>query len=136
MTPPVSPRGSRDDTPDVPPAPSVGVPPAPPVDVPPAPPVPLGRLPVGDGWVPAPRTGPVIFPYDGEEFATAPVGDPDLACRAVEHAAAVRPRVAKLAARVRRQVLGGVAADLADVAGPMEDLLVRETGKPRIDCRT
>ncbi|MEV5593737.1 aldehyde dehydrogenase family protein [Streptomyces sp. NPDC052496] len=93
-------------------------------------------LPVGDGWVPAPRTGPVVFPYDGEEFATAPVGDAGLARRAVEHAVAVRARVAELASRVRRQVLNGVAADLEDVAGPVEDLLVRETGKPRTDCRT
>ncbi|WP_157851657.1 aldehyde dehydrogenase family protein, partial [Streptomyces monomycini] len=105
-------------------------------DAPPLPPVPPARLPVGDNWVPAPRTGPVIFPYDGAEFAMAPVGDTDLARRAVEHAVAVRPRVAKLTSRVRRQVLGGVAADLEDVAGPMEELLVRETGKPRTDCRT
>lgn len=93
-------------------------------------------LPVGDGWVPAPRTGPVVFPYDGTQFATAPVGDADLARRAAGHAAAVRARVARLASRVRRRVLRGVAADLEAVTGPMEDLLVLETGKPRTDCRT
>ncbi|MBZ4014890.1 aldehyde dehydrogenase family protein [Streptomyces purpurogeneiscleroticus] len=93
-------------------------------------------LPVGDGWVPAPATEPVTFPYDGSEVARAPVGDEALARRAVEHAAALRKDVARLPTRVRRRVLGGVAAALAEVARPMEDLLVLETGKPRVDCRT
>ncbi|MFC6066277.1 aldehyde dehydrogenase family protein [Streptomyces ochraceiscleroticus] len=93
-------------------------------------------LPVGDGWVPAPATESVTFPYDGSEVAQAPVGDEALARRAVEHAAALRKDVARLPTRVRRRVLGGVAAALAEVARPMEDLLVLETGKPRVDCRT
>jgi len=93
-------------------------------------------LPVGDAWVSAARRAPVRFPYDGAAFAEAAVGDPALARQAVEHAAALRPSVARLSSRVRRRVLGGVAAALQDVSGAMEDLLVLETGKPRVDCRT
>ncbi|GAA0471738.1 aldehyde dehydrogenase family protein [Streptomyces olivaceiscleroticus] len=95
-----------------------------------------GGLPIGDGWVPAPRTEPVVFPYDGSEIARAPVGDEALARQAVDHAAALRKDVGRLPSRIRRRVLGGVAAALAEVARPMEDLLVLETGKPRVDCRT
>lgn len=91
-------------------------------------------LPVGDGWVPASTSGPVRFPYDGSEIGTAPIGDESLAVRAVEHAAALRPRVGGLTAGVRRQVLTGVAAALADAVPELVDLLVLETGKPRVDC--
>ncbi|MGW6025803.1 aldehyde dehydrogenase family protein [Streptomyces sp. NPDC055099] len=92
-------------------------------------------LPVGDGWVTAPGSGPVRFPYDGGEIGTAPIGDADLAARAVEHAAAVRVRVAGLPAGVRRQVLAGVAEALAEAVPELVDLLVLETGKPRVDCQ-
>ncbi|MFH8486770.1 aldehyde dehydrogenase family protein [Streptomyces longisporoflavus] len=91
-------------------------------------------LPVGDGWVAAPAGQPVLFPYDGSEIAVAPVGDADLAARAVEHAAAIRVRVGRLSAGVRRQVLAGVAAALAEAVPDLVDLLVLETGKPRADC--
>ncbi|MFG3259552.1 aldehyde dehydrogenase family protein [Streptomyces sp. NPDC048172] len=93
-------------------------------------------LPVGDGWVPAPGTATVTFPYDGSAVAAAPVGDEALARRAVEHAASLRRTVAKLPTRTRRAVLSGVADALAEVSEGMEDLLVLETGKPRADCRT
>ncbi len=95
-----------------------------------------GGLPVGDAWIPATRWEPVRFPYDGNEIGDAPLGDEELAHRAVEHAAALRTTVAKLPTRVRRRVLAGVASALEAVARPMEDLLVLETGKPRVDCRT
>ncbi|MEV8318664.1 aldehyde dehydrogenase family protein [Streptomyces sp. NPDC059900] len=91
-------------------------------------------LPVGDGWVAAPAGKAVLFPYDGTEIAVAPVGDADLAGRAVGHAAAIRVRVGGLSAGVRRKVLAGVAATLAEAAPDLVDLLVLETGKPRVDC--
>jgi acyl-CoA reductase-like NAD-dependent aldehyde dehydrogenase len=93
-------------------------------------------LPVGEATVSAPRAQPVHFPFDGSEIAHAPLGDESVALEAVEHAAALRSQLGKLPSRVRRRVLTGVAAALEDVAGPMEDLLVLETGKPRVDCRT
>ncbi|MGW2230736.1 aldehyde dehydrogenase family protein [Streptomyces formicae] len=91
-------------------------------------------LPVGDGWAPAPGTAAVTFPYDGTEIGQAPVGDAALARRAVEHADALRKRVGALPAHTRRQVLARVAQDLADALPGLVDLLVLETGKPRVDC--
>lgn len=93
-------------------------------------------LPVGDGWVPAPEQQDVLFPYDGSLVAQAPLGGEALARQAVEHAAALRRATAALPTRTRRSVLGGVADALESVAAGMEDLLVLETGKPRVDCRT
>jgi len=98
------------------------------------PPYPDG-LPIGDGWAPAPGAATVRFPYDDSPVADAPVGDVDLARRAVEHAAGLRGAVAKLPTRTRRAVLAGVADALARVADGMEELLILETGKPRVDCR-
>ncbi|WP_055703020.1 aldehyde dehydrogenase family protein, partial [Streptomyces silaceus] len=91
-------------------------------------------LPVGDGWIPAPGRAPVIFPHDGGEIGEAPVGDATLAERAVAHAAGLRRRVGALPAHVRRRVLAEVAAELADALPAYVDLLVLETGKPRVDC--
>nr|WP_180218755.1 aldehyde dehydrogenase family protein [Streptomyces albus] len=93
-------------------------------------------LPVGEGRVPAPSHRTVAFPYDASPVAEAPVGDAALAARAVEHAAGLRRRAAALPTRTRRAVLGSVADALEGVAARMEDLLVLETGKPRVDCRT
>ncbi|MEV8015763.1 aldehyde dehydrogenase family protein [Streptomyces sp. NPDC086554] len=92
-------------------------------------------LPVGDGSAAAPRRRAVCFPFDGSEIGTAPVGDAELAARAVEHAAAIRGQVGRLTAGVRRQVLAGVADALADAAPELVDLLVLETGKPLVDCQ-
>ncbi|MBO8192668.1 aldehyde dehydrogenase family protein [Streptomyces oryzae] len=93
-------------------------------------------LPVGGSWVAAPDHQVVSFPYDSTPVAQAPVGDPELARQAVEHAAALRREVAALPTRTRRAVLAGVAEALEGVAAGMEELLVLETGKPRVDCRT
>lgn len=93
-------------------------------------------LPVGDAEVTTSQRQDVRFPYDGRTFATSPLGDEDLARRAVEHASALRPEVARLPSRTRRRVLSGVAADLEANAAAMEELLILETGKPRVDCRT
>ncbi|MGI5347633.1 aldehyde dehydrogenase family protein [Streptomyces sp. CA-250714] len=93
-------------------------------------------LPVGESWSAAPGQQLVTFPYDGSPVAQAPLGDPALARQAVEHAAALRREVSALPTRTRRAVLGGVAEALESVAAGMEDLLVLETGKPRVDCRT
>ncbi|MFI8848711.1 aldehyde dehydrogenase family protein [Streptomyces sp. NPDC053499] len=93
-------------------------------------------LPVGDSWVAAPDHQAVSFPYDSTPVAHAPVGDTQLARQAVEHATALRRTVGALPTRTRRAVLAGVAEALESVAAGMEDLLVLETGKPRVDCRT
>ncbi|SFP87753.1 Acyl-CoA reductase [Amycolatopsis arida] len=98
------------------------------------PPYPAG-LPVGPGWLPAERTEPVLFPYDGGVVAPAPVGTAEQATAAVDAAVAVRSRVAALPSRVRRAVLTGVREALAERREELEHLLVLETGKPLADCR-
>jgi len=92
-------------------------------------------LPVGDTWEPAPATAEVRFPYDGTLVATAPVGDTDLAKRALEEALAVREHVGRLPSRVRRQALLTAHDEVAARRTDFEELLVLETGKPRVDCR-
>lgn len=96
--------------------------------------LPVG-LPVGDAWVDAPALADVRFPYDGSFVAAAPVGDAATARRAVDEAVAVRAATAALPSHVRRAALLSVHAALAARADDLVDLLVLETGKPRVDCR-
>lgn len=92
-------------------------------------------LPVGPGWVDVDEHSDVVFPYSGEVVARAPLGDKDLAGRAVDHAVAVASQVARTPSRVRRAVLLAVARRLDANRDAMEQLLVLETGKPLRDCR-
>jgi acyl-CoA reductase-like NAD-dependent aldehyde dehydrogenase len=91
-------------------------------------------LPIGPDWVPAAATRPVVFPYDGSTVADAPVGDARLARLAVDQAAEIRPAVARLSAGARRTVLARVAEAVAAQRESLIELLVAETGKPRVDC--
>ncbi|MFI5706218.1 aldehyde dehydrogenase family protein [Kribbella sp. NPDC051620] len=92
-------------------------------------------LPIGSGWIPAPSTAPVHFPYDGTLVARAPVGTVDLARQALENALSVRAEVGRLPSHVRRKVLQGALSALASQRDAFVDLLVLETGKPVVDCR-
>jgi acyl-CoA reductase-like NAD-dependent aldehyde dehydrogenase len=92
-------------------------------------------LPIGESWVDAPSTAPVIFPYDGSTVADAPVGDVSLAGRALDHALAVRETVGRLPSYVRRKVLQSVHSTITAERDAFIDLLVLETGKPLVDCR-
>ncbi len=93
-------------------------------------------LPVGDAWVPAPQQADIRFPYDGSLVASAPVGDAAIAGRALDHAVAVRDTVGRLPSHVRRAALSGAHRALAERRTELEQLLVLETGKPLVDCRT
>ena len=95
-----------------------------------------GKLPIGDGWVSAPALAPVRFPFDGSVVDQAPVGDAAQAVSAVDAAWAVRTAVAKLTAGQRIAVLAQVAGSVTAKAAVLVDLLVLETGKPRVDCVT
>ena len=92
-------------------------------------------LPIGDGWLPAPSTAEVHFPFDGSLVATAPVGDAALAVRALDEALSVRHEVARLPSHVRRQALQTAHDQIALHRDDFERLLVAETGKPLVDCR-
>ena len=92
-------------------------------------------LPIGDGWVPAPATDKVHFPYDGSMVAEAPVGDAPLATRAVNEALAARHLTGRLPSHVRRAALLATHAAIAQRRTDFEQLLVLETGKPLVDCR-
>ena len=92
-------------------------------------------LPIGESWVDAPSTAPVIFPYDGSTVADAPVGDVGLARQALDHALAVRETVGRLPSYVRRKALQSVHSTISAEREAFIDLLVLETGKPLVDCR-
>jgi acyl-CoA reductase-like NAD-dependent aldehyde dehydrogenase len=93
-------------------------------------------LPVGDGWVPAPQQAEIRFPYDGSLVASAPVGDAAMAGHALDHAVGLRDTVGRLPSHVRRAALSGAHQALAERRTEVEQLLVLETGKPLVDCRT
>jgi acyl-CoA reductase-like NAD-dependent aldehyde dehydrogenase len=98
------------------------------------PPYPSG-LPIGDGWIEAPTSFMVRFPYDGSPVAAAPTGDVDLAYRALDASAAVAEQVAALRSHARRSALRHASEDVAAHREEFEQLLVLETGKPLVDCR-
>ncbi|WP_020663516.1 aldehyde dehydrogenase family protein [Amycolatopsis benzoatilytica] len=92
-------------------------------------------LPVGPGWMCTADSAEVVFPYDGSVVGSAPVGTPALAVRAVDEAVAVAGAVAALPSRTRRTLLNDVAAAVRSRRAEFEQLLVRETGKPLVDCQ-
>ncbi|MFB6851050.1 aldehyde dehydrogenase family protein [Streptomyces sp. NPDC056341] len=92
-------------------------------------------LPVGDSWVAATAAEDVRFPYDGTLVASAPVGDTDLARRALDAADAVRHQVGRLPSHTRRAALLATHEAVTARRDDFERLLVRETGKPLVDCR-
>ncbi|WP_049577761.1 aldehyde dehydrogenase family protein [Nonomuraea sp. SBT364] len=92
-------------------------------------------LPIGDGWVEAPATSEVIFPYDGSAVTSGPAGDAALAARALDEALAVAPAMAALPSHARRTALMAAHDALRERRADFERLLVLETGKPLVDCR-
>ncbi|HZX07878.1 aldehyde dehydrogenase family protein [Kribbella sp.] len=92
-------------------------------------------LPIGESWIEAPASVPVIFPYDGTPVADAPVGDVAIARAALGNALAVRETVGRLPSYVRRKVLRDVHSAVLSERDAFVDLLVLETGKPLVDCR-
>ncbi len=97
---------------------------------------PAGALPIGDGWLPVEGALNVVFPYDGSVVGPAPVSRVADSLAALDAAEAARSEVAALTTAQRKSILAAVHDRLAADAQRFEDLLVLETGKPRIDCRT
>jgi acyl-CoA reductase-like NAD-dependent aldehyde dehydrogenase len=94
-------------------------------------------LPIGDRWITdGVAAAAVEFPFDGSVVATAPVGHADHARQALDAGVAVQPVMAGLPAAIRRQLLLDVGAALRERRQDFQQLLVAETGKPLVDCRT
>ena len=98
-------------------------------------PYPAG-LPIGEHWLDCPEQLQIVFPFDGSPVASSPVGSTEHARLAVEAAASVRAELAGLSAGIRRTLLSDIHDALADRTAEFEQLLVLETGKPLVDCRT
>jgi acyl-CoA reductase-like NAD-dependent aldehyde dehydrogenase len=92
-------------------------------------------LPVGDRWEPTAAIEEIHFPFDGTLVGHSPVGDKDMARRAIEEAVRVRDHVAGLPSHVRRSALLATHQVLTSRRTDFEELLVLETGKPLVDCR-
>jgi acyl-CoA reductase-like NAD-dependent aldehyde dehydrogenase len=93
-------------------------------------------LPIGAGWRRPAEQRPVVFPYDGSVVAQTPWGSVEDAESALAAAARAVPVAAGLPAHERRRILMAVAAGVRKLAVDLAALLVLETGKPLIDCRT
>ena len=98
-------------------------------------PYPAG-LPIGERWVDCPEQAEIVFPFDGSPVALSPVGTAAQASLAVDAAASVRAELAGLSTGIRRTLLVGIHDALAERTAEFEQLLVLETGKPLVDCRT
>src|SRR5690606_27408594 len=92
-------------------------------------------LPVGPGWLPAPASSDIVFPFDGSVIAQAPVADVALAEIALDHAEELAAEAAKLSSATRREWLLKVERAVAARSEELVDLLILETGKPRVDCQ-
>lgn len=98
-------------------------------------PYPAG-LPIGEGWLDCSEQQEIVFPFDGSPVALSPVGTVQHAVQAVDAAHSVRAELAGLSTGSRRALLIGIHDALAERTADFEQLLVLETGKPLVDCRT
>src|SRR5690625_6382570 len=93
-------------------------------------------LPIGDGWIRGTDSQEIVFPYNGETVAMAPVSSVQDSRDALDHAERVRAEVATLTTEQRKTALFALTDLVRDHAARLEEILVYETGKPRADCRT
>ncbi|MBL3698292.1 aldehyde dehydrogenase family protein [Leucobacter luti] len=96
---------------------------------------PAGQLPIGTEWRTVAAAQDVVFPYDGSVVAQAPVSAVQDSRDALDAAEAARPEVAALTTAQRKSVLLAVHDRLKAEAERFVDLLILETGKPRVDCQ-
>ncbi|WP_440311668.1 aldehyde dehydrogenase family protein [Leucobacter chromiireducens] len=97
---------------------------------------PAGQLPIGAEWRAVAANQDIVFPFDGSVIAQAPVSDVADSRDALDAAEAARAEVAALTTAQRKSVLTAVQHRLEEHAERLIDLLVLETGKPRVDCQT
>src|SRR5690606_19453294 len=97
---------------------------------------PAGALPIGNEWVQMTDSIDIVFPYDGTTVAGAPIAQVVHAEAALDAADAVRSEAAALTTAERKSMLNAITERVRANAERLEDLLILETGKPRVDCRT
>ncbi|WP_336660914.1 aldehyde dehydrogenase family protein [Leucobacter sp. USHLN153] len=97
---------------------------------------PNGALPIGSEWRKMSAQSDIVFPFDGSVIGHAPVSGEQDSRDAMDAAEAARPAIAALTTATRKAILTDLTARVRDEAARLEDLLVLETGKPRVDCRT
>ncbi|WP_125100704.1 aldehyde dehydrogenase family protein [Leucobacter chromiireducens] len=97
---------------------------------------PAGQLPIGAEWRAVAGSQDIVFPFDGSVVAQAPVSDVADSRDALDAAEAARAEVAALTTAQRKSVLTAVQRRIEENAARLIDLLVLETGKPRVDCQT
>ena len=97
---------------------------------------PEGALPIGADWRALDDRTDIVFPFDGSTIGKAPVSHASDSRDALDTAESVRAEVAALTTAERKSVLTAVHDRLVREAARFEDILVYETGKPRVDCRT
>lgn len=93
-------------------------------------------LPISEGWRATASRAPVRFPFDGTTVAHASVGSVADADDALAAAHAARRDVAAWPVHARRAALRAAHARLDAGRDELADVLVAETGKPLVDCRT
>lgn len=97
---------------------------------------PVGKLPVGVGWRPTAQSAPVYFPFDGSVVAQAPLASATDSLDALAAAHEALAAIAALTAAERKSILIAMHDRVREAAERLENLLILETGKPRVDCHT
>ncbi len=97
---------------------------------------PAGALPIGGEWRAIAERSDIVFPFDGSVVGQAPVSGEQDSRDALDAAEAARADVAALTTAQRKAILTDLTSRVRASAQHLEDLLVLETGKPRVDCRT
>lgn len=97
---------------------------------------PAGQLPIGAAWLAVPGAQDIVFPYDGSVVAQAPTSAVADSMTALDAAEVARSEVAALTTAQRKSVIMAVHDRVLADTDRLIELLVLETGKPRVDCQT
>lgn len=100
-------------------------------------PIGVGTPAADGGWIDGVQVDGVrriVFPFDGTEIAAAADGTVRLAELAVDAAVAAKQPMAQLRSGVRRSILTEIGRIVTEHRDALIELLVLETGKPRVDC--
>lgn len=92
------------------------------------------RLPIGAETVAGLSSQSVAFPYDGSVIGEAAVGTVEVAEQALTEGLGVRRAAAALSGAARRSICLAVQHEIVEHRDELIDLLIGETGKPRVDC--